>query len=608
MNHVRCAALLLLAGLLVPTAARAQVRITGAISGIVTDPSDALIPGATVQLTDEATGITHETVTNGSGAFQFPNLNSGTYAVRVTLSGFQTAVYNKVAVESSRTTDLRIKLSVGAATETVTVSGASPILETTQNIVATTIPRKEVVELPLGSRDAFGLARLVPGAVAPSGVGNGGSTHYNGMPGGTINPTIDGVNNSSNGFKSGGTSFFDTVPARLGAVEEVTVESAGLGGGAGVEGGVNLKFVTRRGTNKYHASGFDEAQNDRFNANRYFNSSRGLAKPRVRQHDFGFNAGGPLVPVDKWRDKMFLFINYEEQWLPLTQTRSNTILTEEARQGIFRYQTAAGEQRTVNLYSIAAASGFQSTPDPLIAAILAKEATARSLGAASTNNLRTDTLSWVQPQTQVNYYPTARADYQITPKLSWMGSWNLYRQDARGRPQWPFPDQPIQLDTFHSSWWITSTGLNWQAKSNLFNEFRFGVQHSGDDTPHREFNDYKLNGMANTGLPLRVTFPGQLVGSATGLVAISADNSPITGRHYIQTLYDTATWLKGSHTVKFGANYRQTTWHDTSFDGTGSGGFLGLPRYTLGSRPLIRRPFRDFSPPTRPPRWRCGQC
>ncbi|HYT77309.1 MAG TPA: hypothetical protein VEL79_21315, partial [Vicinamibacterales bacterium] len=334
---------------------------------------------------------------------------------------------------------------------------------------------------------------------------------------------------------------------------------------------------------KYHASGFDEAQNDRFNANRYFNSSRGLAKPRVRQHDFGFNAGGPLVPVDKWRDKMFLFINYEEQWLPLTQTRSNTILTEEARQGIFRYQTAAGEQRTVNLYSIAAASGFQSTPDPLIAAILAKEATARSLGAASTNNLRTDTLSWVQPQTQVNYYPTARADYQITPKLSWMGSWNLYRQDARGRPQWPFPDQPIQLDTFHSSWWITSTGLNWQAKSNLFNEFRFGVQHSGDDTPHREFNDYKLNGMANTGLPLRVTFPGQLVGSATGLVAISADNSPITGRHYIQTLYDTATWLKGSHTVKFGANYRQTTWHDTSFDGTGSGGFLGLPRYTLGS-------------------------
>src|SRR5262249_21486646 len=429
MHIVRSSALLL-AVVLSAVPASAQVRITGGISGIVADPSEALVPGATVQLTDEGTGITQETVTNSAGAFQFPNLSSGTYTVTVTLAGFQTAVYTKVAVEASRTTDLRIKLSVGAASETVTVSGASPILETTQNVVATTIPRDQIIELPLGSRDAFGLARLVPGAVAPAGTG---STHYNGMPGGTINPTIDGVNNSSNGFKSGGTSFFGTVPARLGAIEEVTVESAGLAGDAGVEGGVNLKFVTRRGTSKYHGSAFDEAQNDKFNANSYFNRSRGLPRPRVRRHDFGFNFGGPLLPIETWRDKLFLFVNYEQQWLPLTQTRSNIVLTDEATQGIFRYQTATGEVRTANLYSIAAASGFQATPDPLIAAMLSKESTARTLGNVTTSNLRQDSLSWVQAQTQVNYYPTARMDYQITPKLAWMGSWNLYRQDARGR-------------------------------------------------------------------------------------------------------------------------------------------------------------------------------
>ena len=570
------AAVLGFAVLLTAAAASAQVRITGAITGLVTDPSNAVVPGATVQLTDEGTGITQETVTNTAGAFQFPNLSSGTYTVTVTLSGFQTAAYKKVAVEASRATDLRITLSVGNASETVTVNGASPILETTQNMVATTIPRDQIVELPLGSRDAFGLARLVPGAVAPSGVGNSGSTHYNGMPGGTINPTIDGVNNSSNGFKSGGTSFFDTVPARLGAVEEVTVESAGLGADAGVQGGVNLKFVTRRGTSKYHGSAFDEAQNDAFNANSFQNNARGIAKPKVRVHDFGFNFGGPMFPVGGWRDKLFLFVNYEQQWSPQTQTRTQTVLTEEARQGIFRYQTSTGEQRTANLYSIAAAAGFQSTPDPIIGTILAKEANARSLGSISTNNLRADTLSWVQPQTNVFYYPTARADYQITPRLSWMGSWNLYRQDQRGRPQWPFPDQPIQLDTFHSSWWITSTGLNWQASPTLFNEFRYGVQHSGDTTPYREYDDYKLNGIANTGLPIRLALP-------FNLVPISADNAPITGRHYITTLYDTATWLKGSHTLKFGGNYRDTQWHDTSFDGTGSGGWLNLPRYSIGS-------------------------
>ena len=573
MKGIRLIAVLALGLLVVAPRADAQVRITGGISGTVTDPSDAVIPGATVQLTDEGTGITRDTITNNAGAFQYPDLNSGRYTVKVSLQGFQSALYSKVVVEAGRTTDLHVRLTVGSTTEAITVSGSAPVLETTQNTVSSTIDRKQVIELPLASRDAFGLARLVPGAVAPAGTG---STHYNGMPGGTINPTIDGVNNSSNGFKSGGTSFFGTVPARVDAIEAVTVESAGLGGDAGIEGGVNLKFETRRGTSKYHGGAFDEAQSDQLNANSYFNTSRGLPEPKFRRHDFGFNFGGPIVPSGQWRDKLFIFVNLEEQYNPLTQARTNTVLTQEAEQGIFRYQTATGEQRTVNLLDIAAANGFPSAKDPLIAAILAKETTARSLGTTAANNLRTDNLSWVQPQTQVNYYPTARMDYQINQKLSWMGSWSLYRQDARGRPQWPFEGQPIQLDTFHSSWWITSTGLNWQANNNLFNEFRYGVQHSGDDTPGREFEDYKLNGIANTGLPLRLVLP-------LGLVPISADNAPITGRHYITTIYDTATLLKGSHTLKFGGNYRNTQWHDTSFSGAGSGGFLGLPRYTIAS-------------------------
>src|SRR3954470_960384 len=390
VRHALLAGLIALAGLLAARPAHAQVRITGAITGTVSDNSGAVVPGATVQLVDEGTRQTKDAVTNGQGVFQFPDLNSGRYTVTVTLQGFQTAKYDKVVVEASRSTDLRITLAVGSMGETVTVSGSAPVLETTQNTISTTIDRKQITELPLNSRDAFGFARLVPGVVALPGqsgstAGQSGSTHFNGMPGGTINPTLDGVNNSSNGFKSGGTSFFGTVPARLGAVEEVTVESAGLGGDAGVEGGVNLKFITRRGTSKFHASAFDEAQNDKFNANSYFNTTRGLPKPRVRRHDFGFNFGGPLVPTGKWRDKLFLFVNMEEQYIPQTQTRNNVILTPEAEQGIFRYQTATGEQRTVNLLDIAAANGFQSTKDPLIAAMLAKETTARSLGSAATN-------------------------------------------------------------------------------------------------------------------------------------------------------------------------------------------------------------------------------
>src|SRR5262245_30782107 len=291
-----CAALLLVAA----SAASAQVSITGAISGTVMDSSDAVLPGATVQLKDEGTGALRETVSNPQGAFAFFNLAFGNYQVTVKLQGFQTALYKKVAVESGRTTDLRIKLSLGTVEQTITVEGVTPVLEMTSNVISNTMTNKDVTQLPLAGRNAFTFARLVPGAVAPQGTG---STHYNGMPGGTINPTIDGVNNSSNGFKSGGTSFFATVPSRLGAVEEVTVESAGLGGDDGVTGGVNIKLITRRGTNQYRFSMFEQYRTEKLNANSFPNVNRGSAKSELRRHDFGGNFGGPINIGERLRGK-----------------------------------------------------------------------------------------------------------------------------------------------------------------------------------------------------------------------------------------------------------------------------------------------------------------
>src|SRR5260370_27538222 len=130
------------------------------------------------------------------------------------------------------------------------------------------------------------------------------------MPGGTINGTIDGINNASNGFKSGGTSFFATVSPRLGAMEEVTIETAGLGADAGAEGAVNLKFITRRGTNQYRGSLFEQIRNDAFNANSYFNTTRGLPKAKLRHHDFAGHLGGPIPRGST--DKLFFFSNFAE--------------------------------------------------------------------------------------------------------------------------------------------------------------------------------------------------------------------------------------------------------------------------------------------------------
>jgi hypothetical protein len=572
------AVLVAVAGLLCryPPPASAQVRITGGISGTVTDQSDSVIPGATVQLKDEGTGIVKETVTSDSGFFAFPDLSHGSYQITVSLQGFQTAVYNKVTVEASRTTDVRVKLQLGAVGEMITVEGAAPVLETASNLISGTLNRKALEEMPVAGRNLFNLAMLVPGAASPA----GGSPHFNGMPGGTINPTIDGINNSSNGWKSGGTSFFGTVPARLGAIEEVTVETSGQGAESGAMGGVNLQFITRRGTSQYRGSTFWQHRNETFNANTFSNNARDIAKDKFRRHDFGGNIGGPLLPGTKLRDKLFLFINYEQEYIPQTMTRDQTVLQPQTEAGVFTYQTSTGEVRTANVLDIAKAAGFPSAMDPTIARMLAGHREARQYGTInSTNSLLTEELAWREPQRNDQYYPTARLDYQITPSLAWLGSWNLYRQDTSGRRAWPLPGYPPQLDTQIRSWWITSTGVNWAVNHNMHNEFRYGVQHSGDTIPYREVKIYEqLNGVLN-GRPVR--FPNSNA-FPLGLQPLANDAAPITGRHYITTITDTLTIVRQNHTFKFGGAFRLSDWRDTSFEAPGSNGFLGLPQYSLG--------------------------
>ena len=130
MKHV-CVGLLLCAALSTTSTASAQVSITGAIAGTVTDSTDSVLPGATVLLRDEGTDVKKQTVTNESGAFAFRDLNFGTYEVTVSLNGFQTALYKKVSVEAGRTTDLRVRLAVGALEQNITVEGTTPVLEMT---------------------------------------------------------------------------------------------------------------------------------------------------------------------------------------------------------------------------------------------------------------------------------------------------------------------------------------------------------------------------------------------------------------------------------------------------------------------------------------------
>lgn len=551
--------------------ALAQVRIVGSVSGTVQDPSGAVVPGAKVVLKDEGTGIQKDTVSNAQGGFLFPDLNHGTYEITVTATGFQTAVLSRVIVEASKTTDVIAKLTVGQISTVVQVEvAATPVLTSSSNLVASTIASDAIVTLPIDGRNTLGLARLVPGVANPQ----GGDTHINGMPGGTINVTIDGINNASNGWKSGGTSFYGTVPARMGAVEEINVETGGLSADSGSMSGTNIKFVTKRGNKVYHGQVFYQGRNEAFNANSWSRNAQGQPRNRSRLHMFGGNVGGPLVPfVPYFKDKLFFFINFEDDYTPNTATRSKTLLSAEAQQGIFRYQTSAGEIRTVDVFAIAAANNAPTTRDPIIASFLAKQNAAMSVpgtylraNTSTTDFRRPQVLYWNEDSSIANYYPTTRLDYQITPSVAVTGSWNLRNYYDKGQTYWPLPENPRQGIYNVAGYFVWSTGVNWTITPRTFNEFRYGTQHSGDVRPGSR-DMYKINNRY-----MRV--------SPTLISAMLIDEAPVTGRHFIATMYDTATMIRGTHEITAGGSFRRTDWNDRW--GDGANGILGVPRYTIG--------------------------
>src|SRR5215471_3910362 len=560
---------------------QAQIRIAGSVSGTITDPTGAVVPNATVTLKDEGTCIEKQTAANGQGEFLFPDLNFGMYEVSVNVQGFRGERIAHVKVLAGRVTDVPIKLSVGQSSETVTVEGAAPVMETSSNLISRTIEAEAVKDLPLNGRGTLGFARLVPGQQTP--LGNG-DTHYNGLPGGAVNVTTDGINNASNGFKSGGTVFFQTVPARLGAVEEIAVETGGLGAESGAESGVNLKFITKRGTDHYHGKIYWQPTTSQYNANSWLRDAQGIPIPQLRVHDFGGSIGGPLIPISKWglKNKLFFFVNLEETYQPQQTSHSFNYLNSLAQQGIFSYVSTGvgagappkGTITTANVLQIAQSKGFQGTIDPTIASyILAHQNQALAHGFLTpiNNNFNQQLFTFLTPEPLWSYFPTARLDYQATPKLSIQGTWNLRHFRDPGFPQTPISGAPDQSQFLVAGYWLYSLGVNYAITPHTLNEFRYGVQHSGDVIPGSNPGIYDIGG----GRDLRLGLP-------LGTPSLVLDQSTVTGRHYITTIYDTATLIRGTHTITVGGNYRRTDWKDTAR--AGPNGILGAPFFSIGNQ------------------------
>ncbi len=583
------------------TAAFAQVSTAGRLAGVVTDSKGALVPKAKIVATKNETKEEFKATANEEGGWSIPSVPNGTYTVTITVPGFKTTVLTDVKVDAGQVATANSELEPGGANEQVTIAGAGEILQTETANVATTIVGRQIGELPFVTRDALQLVLTLPGVQSP---GVPRTSSINGLPKGSVNLMLDGVNIQDNFLRSSD-GFFTQVQPKSDAVQEVTVSTAVPGAESAGEGAAQVKFVTKSGTPEFHGGVFWQYRSPRFNSNYYFNNIDGLPRDSLFLRQFGGHLGGPiLIPkLIKSREKAFFFINYEEFRLPqaygsLSAVGNILVLTPDARNGIFTYKDSSGNIRNINLLAVAATkdcnpttAGLQpcpSTIDPTVAAGLAKiEAAVHTSGAlksriAGANDFNRLDYQFQDPGNNIRRFPTARFDWNITKNqhLEFIHNYQFYfaDPDAVNGQNAVGPGLGIVVGgdgtrgSIYRDSFSYAMAHRWTINSRLVNEVRATSGGNGTSVFTREFAPGLFDfwgGNAVTG----GTFLGAQ-GNGTGAFynrrTTSRRNTPTKG------LSDNLTFVKGTHTFNFGASYLRIN----SF--TSAAGTQIVPQVVLG--------------------------
>jgi hypothetical protein len=395
-------------------AAFSQVT-TGRIEGAITDPQGSAVPGAQIKVTNILTGQILESASDEKGLWSMPSLSSATYTVSVSHPGFKTVTIENVKVDAGVPSTVNAKLEVGSLAETVEVQGGAEVLQTQTATVTSTLVGRQLHDLPFTSRNLTELIVTQPGSATP---GVPRSTSVYGLPQSAMNVTLDGINIQDNSNKSSD-GFFNAIFPRADAIEEMTVSSAAAGADSNAEGAMQVKMVTRSGSNSYHGGLFEQHRNQDLNANAYFNNLNGTApRDHLVFNQFGGLVGGPVK-----RNKLFFFAHFEAFQLPQTYTEpTGTVLTPEAIAGNFRYRDSGGVVHNVNLLQLAGANGFTSTVDPIIGKTLSQIASLTNDAAGLKSRIATNTdynrnnLDFQSKGGNYRRFPTARIDYNLTEK------------------------------------------------------------------------------------------------------------------------------------------------------------------------------------------------
>jgi hypothetical protein len=546
-----------------------HAQTLGSINGTVTDANGAGVPNATVVISS-ATGKEFTAVTNGDGIYRVPAVEAGVYTVTTTGQGFKRSVVTDVKVDVGAPATANVVLQAGDVKEVVTVAGGGEVLQTETAAVSSTITGRQIIETPIPSRDALDLISLLPGVAT---VGRPRSASINGLPKGAINITIDGVDVQDNLLRSSD-GYFTYVRPRVDNLEEVTVNTSNAGADASGDGAVQIKFITKRGTNDYRGTLYYQHRNEALNSNYWYLNRNPTAiddngrsvRQKLRLHQYGGNFSGPIISprfgdggggwLKKWTDKAFFFVSYEQFRLPESQGKTRTILTPAAQSGIFSY-IVGGVTRTANLYTIAAANSQLATPDPAVAALLTQIRT----GVGMTGNTRpiVNAAGVVTDPNRLLYdfAPTAsterrflalRLDFNlsknhslefVTNRQKFLPAKDFLNAQEERFPGLPFYTQSSVRDTY-------STTVRSTFGKSIVNEARHSIS-TGQSFFSAGIS--KADYANQAGFDLGIGAAG--ITSATSRNSYSDRNSPT------YDFTDSVNWIWGGHSINFGGQYKR---------------------------------------------------
>ncbi len=552
-------------------------QAAASLTGTVTDPTGAVIPGAKVKLANPATGVARETTTGGDGSYVFTQLAPAPYKLEVTAQGFATLRRDvHVAVATAQTVD--ITLEVGAVAEVVEVEAGAAVQKLDASM-GTPFSGTEVRNLPMLDRDPAGLLSLqaavayVPANTIASGAQSGDpdddgrSGAVAGARSDQTNITLDGVdvNDAQYGY-----AFASVLRTTLDSLQEFRVTTNNYNADLGRSSAAQVSLVTKGGGNDVHGSAYWVHRNEALGANDFFLNQSGEDKPKLRRHVYGGSLGGPVV-----KDRFFLFGNFEQ----LRESKSETVLRDipspSFRDGVLIYECADpanpacdGTSSAVGLISgqtwTAPAGFYALSPAELIAIdplnVPGEGPNAAALAYFNTfptpnssgnfDDINLQGFRFASPVKNLFSTMILRADLNLDTqgKHIVFGRWNYQDDSFNNPPQFPGQDPRQSLLSSNKGFAAGYTAI---LTPSLVNNLRVGltrIQEGFAGQQAQDFADFRF-------IDEREAF-----------------ETNTSGRRFpLWQVRDDVSWSKGSHTLTFGADLRflrnRTYFNDNSFNG-----------------------------------------